>query len=138
MTNNQRTDAVGDDPANHLETAAALAVAALRRGGIGRDWLDELLRFPGDVLRSDQAAYVWDVSDDTIRRRAEAAAFTDTPIGYLMAGAVWLVSLRRLLDAIEREGGRPARLAAQTRANKIGVLRFQPQTSAAFAVVTAS
>jgi hypothetical protein len=90
------------------------------------------------VLRSDQAAYVWDASDDTIRRRAEAAAFTDKPIGYLMAGAVWLISLRRLLDAIEHEDGRPGRLAAQSRANKLAVLRLQPQTSAAFAVVTAS
>jgi hypothetical protein len=105
--------------AEHLEDAAAQAIAALRLDALDRDWLDEILDSSGDGLKSDQAAFVAGVSVDTARRRAEAAAFTDKPIGILMAGAVWLFSLRRLLDAIELKDGRPARLAAQSRAEKM-------------------
>jgi hypothetical protein len=122
-------DTARDDLADHLEAAAIQAATALRQSP-GRDWLDELLDYSGDALRSDQAAYVWDTSDDTIRRRAEAAALTGKPIGYLLAGAVWLISRRRLLDAIELEDGRHARLVAQTRADKSAALRFEPQKSA--------
>jgi hypothetical protein len=122
---------VRDELANLLEATAAQVVTALRRGANGRDWLDEILDSSGDVVRSDQAAYIWGASDDTIRRRTEAAELAGVPIGYLMAGSVWLFSLRRLLDAIELEDGRHARLAAQTRADKNAALRFQPHNSAA-------
>jgi hypothetical protein len=118
------------DLAEHLEAVATQAVTALRQSP-GRDWLDEILDASGDGLRSHEAAYIADVSTDTVCRRAEAAALTGRPIGYLMAGAVWLFSLRRLLDAIELKYGLPARLAAQSRAEKTVILRSAPQKSAA-------
>jgi hypothetical protein len=90
---------------------AAQATAASRRVAPARNWLDELLNADGDGLTSSSAAYIADVSTDTIGRRAEAAASTDGPIGILMAKAVWLISLRRLLDSIELRDGLPARLA---------------------------
>jgi hypothetical protein len=119
------------DHADKLEAAAAQAVAALRLAVVpGRDWLDELLGVGGDGLTSTEAAIIAGTSDSTVRRRAVDAALTDKPIGILMAGAVWLFSLCRLLDAIEEEKGRPARLAAQSRADKNAGLRGQRQKSA--------
>jgi hypothetical protein len=118
------------DLADHLEDTAALAVTALRLIVPCRDWLDEILDASGDGLRSHEGAYIAAVSVDTICRRAEAAALIGRPIGYLMAGSVWLISLRRLLDAIELKEGMPARLEAQTRADKNAFLRSQPQQSA--------
>ena len=116
---------------------AAQAVASLRLDVPGRDWIEQLLDAGGDGLTSTEAAYVAGVHPDTVRRRAEAAALTDKPIGVLMAGAVWLFSLRRLLDAIEHRDGLPARLAAQSRAQKNAVLRFQPEKSAQIPIATA-
>jgi hypothetical protein len=104
----------GHDLADYLESAALEAVTALRLVTPGRDWLDEILDADGDGLTSSSAAYIADVSTDTIGRRADAAASTDRPLGILMAGAVWLISLRRLLDSIELRDGLPARLAAQS------------------------
>jgi hypothetical protein len=118
------------DHADQLEAAAAQAVAALRLVVPGRDWLDELLNAGGDGLKSAEAAYIAGTSDSTVRRAAMAAALTDKPIGILMAGAVWLFSLRRLLDAIEEDEGLPARLAAQSRADKTAELRELRQKSA--------
>jgi hypothetical protein len=117
--------------ADHLEAVATQAAIALRLVTPARDWLDEILDASGDGLRSHEAAYIADFSTDTVCRRAEAAALTNKPIGILMAGAVWLISLRRLLVAIELEGGLPARLEAQTRAEKNAYLRLLPQKSAA-------
>jgi hypothetical protein len=116
--------------ADRLEATAAQAIAALRLVAPARDWLDELLDASGDGLTSSSAAYIADVSTDTICRRAEAAASTDRPIGILMAKADWLISLRRLLDSIELRDGLPARLAAQSRADKNASLRLLPQNSA--------
>jgi len=123
-------DATCRDLADHLEATAAQAVTALRLIAPGRDWLDELHDPHGDGLRSHEAAYIADVSVDTICRRAEAATRVGKPIGDLMAGSVWLISLRRLLDAIELKDGMPARLVAQSRAEKNAYLRSQPQKSA--------
>jgi hypothetical protein len=116
--------------ADRFETMAAQATATLRLVAPDRDWLDEILNADGDGLTSSSAAYIADVSTDTICRRAEAAARTDTPIGVLFAKAVWLISLRRLLDSIELRDGLPARLAAQSRADKNACLRLLPQNSA--------
>jgi hypothetical protein len=129
-------DNARDDLADRLEAAAAKAATALRVTP-ARDWLEQILDPYGDGLKSDEAAYVAGISVDTVRRRAEAAALTDNPIGVLMAGAVWLFSLRRLLDAIETKDGLPARLAAQSRAEKNAVLRFQLQNSAHLPIGTA-
>jgi hypothetical protein len=115
--------------ADRFEAMAAQTTAALRLGAPDRDWLDEILNADGDGLTSSTAAYIADVSPDTICRRTEAAASTDRPLGILMAGAVWLISLRRLLDAIELRDGLPARLAAQSRADKNASLRLLPQNS---------
>jgi hypothetical protein len=116
--------------ADRFEAMAAQTTAALRLIAPARDWLDELLDADGDGLTSSSAAYIADVSTDTIGRRADAAASTDRPLGMLMAGAVWLISLRRLLDSIELRDGLPARLAAQSRADKNACLRLLPQNSA--------
>lgn len=123
-------DIARDELADHLEATATQAVTALRLVTPARDWLDEILHASGDGLRSHEAAYIADFSTDTVCRRAEAAALIGRPIGYLMAGSVWLISLRRFLDAIELKDGRPARLAAQYRADKNAVLRSLPQNSA--------
>jgi hypothetical protein len=122
-----------NDLAGHLEAAAVI----LRQCAPGRDWLDEVLDAGGDALKSDEAAYVADMSTDTMRRRAEAAADAGRPIAVLMAGAMWLFSERRLLAWIEARDGRPARLAAETRARKSRDLRSSPQKSPETAVATA-
>ena len=122
MTNN--------DLADRLEADVAEAAAALRQIAPGRDWLDQLLDADGDALKSDEAGFIADVHADTIRRRAEAAAAAGKPIGVLLAGAMWIFSLRRLLDAIEAKAGLPARLAAETRAKKSRELRSSPHIPA--------
>jgi hypothetical protein len=131
---------MGPDLADRLEAAAAEATAVLRQIAAtsrDRDWVDEVVDAGGDGLKSDEAAYVAGVHVDTLRRRAEAAALTDRPIGYLMAGSAWLISLRRLLDAIERRDGKPARLAAETRARKNAELRLLSEKSAGSPITAA-
>jgi hypothetical protein len=111
-----------DDPvAQALDTLAA----ALRRRPAGRTWIDEYLS--GEILLTDQAAAIAAVSSETIRRRCEAAALTSRPLGVLIAGSVWLVSRSQLLDQIELRDGKPARLAAATRAEKLTEMRSSPQ-----------
>src|SRR6266566_9399052 len=96
-----------DDPvAKALDTLAA----ALRRRPASRTWIDEYLS--GEILLTDQAAVLAALSSETIRRRCEAAAPTNRPLGVLIAGSVWLVSRSQLLDQIELREGKPARLAA--------------------------
>jgi hypothetical protein len=103
-----------DDPvAAALDTLAA----ELRRRPASRTWIDDY--FAGEMLYTDQAAVIAAVSSETIRRRCEAAALTNRPLGILIAGSVWLVSLSGLLDQIELREGKPARLAAATRAEKL-------------------
>jgi hypothetical protein len=123
-------DTARDELADHLEAAATQAANALRLVTPARDWLDEILDASGDGLRSHEAAYIADVSTDTVRRRAEAATLAGKPIGVLMAGSVWLISLHRWLDAIETKDGLPARLVAQSRIDKLADLRLLPQKSA--------
>ena len=111
------------DLAQLLEQAAA----ALRQRPKTRNFIDDY--FSGEMLRTDQAATIAAVSSETIRRRCETAALTNRPLGLLIAGSVWLVSLSRLLDQIELREGRPAMLAAATRAEKIAEMRSSPQQS---------
>jgi hypothetical protein len=122
-----------NDLAGHLEAAAVI----LRQCAPGRDWLDEVLDAGGDALKSDEAAYVADMSADTVRRRAEAAADAGRPIAVLMAGALWLFSEARLLGWIEAREGLPARLAAETRAKKSRELRSSSHNSARIPIATA-
>jgi hypothetical protein len=126
------------DLANRLEAITTEAAAALRQPAPERDWLDEALDPHGDGLKSDEAGFVMGCSADTARRRAEAAAAAGKPIGILIAGAVWLFAERRVLSWIEAEFGLPARLAAETRAQKSRGLRSLPQKSASPAVAAAS
>lgn len=82
----------------------------------------------GDAIKTDAAAIVAGCSAQTIRRRAEEAADTARPLGVLLAGSVWLISLHRLLDHIELNEGLPERLAAETRARKLLEMSAPQQT----------
>jgi hypothetical protein len=89
-----------------------------------RDWLAQYLAGNGDVINTDEAAYILGCHRDTARSRAEKAARTDKPIAILVASASWLFSEVRLLDSIEAEAdspesGRHDRLAAATRATQM-------------------
>jgi len=117
------------DLIERLQSVTADAVATLRKIAAPRDWLDEVFAADGDALKSDEAAYIWDVHVDTARRRAEAAAATGKPVGLLMAGAVYLFSERRILDWTEHHHGLHARLAATTRAKKSREMRLLPDFS---------
>ena len=81
------------------------------------DWIDAYER--GEVLLTDEAATVADVSADTIRRWCSAGADSGEVLGVLIAGTAWLVSLARLLGSIERRRGRPERVIAEQRAKKM-------------------
>jgi hypothetical protein len=71
------------DLANRLEEAAA----ALRSIEPARDWLDEINDAAGDALRSDEAAFIWDIHVDTMRDRTKAAAAAGKPIAVLQTAA---------------------------------------------------
>lgn len=80
------------------------------------DWVDAWI--DGDAIRTDEAAYIYGQSVQTIRRVADASAMTGRSIGKQVSKSVWLISRRRLLDWIEREKGLPARVEANARAEK--------------------
>jgi hypothetical protein len=131
-----RTD---DDPNEQLTDALAkaqVAATALRQRAPGGDWVDAFC--DGDAVATDIAAFVAGCSTSTIRRLCVETAKAGHPIGVLIAGSNWLVSLRRLLAQIEQSDGRPAYLAAQTRANKIADLKLRDQTSIRFDRVASS
>jgi len=128
---------VTDDLAHRLQAVAAEVVTALRQVSAPRDWLDEL-EAGGDAVKADEAAFIADVSVDTVRRMAIAASEGGKPIGILVAGSLWLISRRRLLDAIELKEGRPARLQAESRARKSAEMRSPPQNSSRNLLVTAA
>jgi hypothetical protein len=98
--------------------------AAMQHRPHVRDWVDA--HHEGDVLGTDEAAYICGGSADTIRRRADAAAEEGHPLGIRHAG-IWMLDLPRLLTWIEQHEGKPARLAAETRAKKNAELRSPPQ-----------
>jgi hypothetical protein len=101
------------------------------------DWLAQLLDVVGgDVIGTDVAAMIVGCHPDTIRSRAVIAMEARQPIGILVAGAVWLFSQRRLLDAIEAHDGLPERLAAATRADKARVFRSRPTLTALKPIAT--
>ena len=80
------------------------------------DWVDAFVEH--DCIGTDEAAFIADASRQTIRRHAAEAAAAGRPIGVCIARSVWLISLRRLLDWIEQNDGRPALVAAEARAKK--------------------
>jgi transposase len=63
---------------------------------------------------------------EMLDRVCAASADTNRPCGILIA-SVWLVSRSRLLDHIELDAGKPAMLAAMSRANKIAETWSSPQ-----------
>lgn len=113
---------------DHLRLAKSLETTAerLRMYVAKGDWVDAYRG--GELITTDVAAFVVDVSTETIRRRAAEAAQSGHPIG-IQPGTIWLISLARLLDWIELHEGRPARLFAETRARQIAEMRPQPRNS---------
>ena len=119
-----------------LADADLLAELATRLAGSAKpatDWVDAF--DAAELLRSEEAAAIADVSSETIRRRCVEAADIGKPLGVHFAG-VWLVSRERLLCDIERRRGRSERLAAETRAEKVMKTRAPPQISSRFVAVT--
>jgi hypothetical protein len=94
---------------------------ALQQRKPAHDWVDAHRN--GSAFGSDVAAFISDCSPDTIRRRADAAAAAGQPLGILLAG-VWLFDLHRILKWIEEHQGRPAFLAASSRASKNTEMRL--------------
>ena len=80
-----------------------------------------------DGLRTDEAAYIADCSDQTVRRYAEQAADAGRPIGIFIARSIWLIDLQLLLGEIERRHGQAARVAAGKRVERVRGLRASPQ-----------
>jgi hypothetical protein len=114
---------------NHIDDKALLTELAARLA-VRPPPLDWVASYAvGDALKSDAAAVIAGCSAQTIRRRAEDAADTHRPLGVLLAGSVWLISLARLFDWIECHEGMPERLAAETRASKLAQLSASPQQS---------
>ncbi|WFU45458.1 hypothetical protein QA640_46450 (plasmid) [Bradyrhizobium sp. CB82] len=87
-------------------------------------------RGAGDAVNSDAAGFIADVSSATIRRRATEAAACGKPLGILIAGSIWLISKRRLIDWIRDHEGEYAALCAMTRATKLTQMSATLQASA--------
>lgn len=77
------------------------------------DWVDAFAS--GDAIRTDEAAFIARCSAQTVRRRAAEALAAGRPIGILISQSVWLISLPRWLDDIERQDGLPGRVEAEAR-----------------------
>ena len=119
-------------PETNLSNAtliAELSARLARSAGAEEDWVAAYER--GEVLRTDEAALIADVSVDTLRRYCSHAADVGQPLGVCIAGAVWLVSVRRLLADIERRKGHHARLVAEERAAKLQKSRSSPLKTSA-------
>lgn len=114
---NHKLDDIDD---RDLVAEVASRMARSRAAG---DWVDGF-----ELLTSDEAALIAECSTETVRRRAAAAAANGRRIGRQFA-TIWIISLSRLLDHIECTEGKPARLAAQTRAEKLSKTRSSPQLS---------
>jgi hypothetical protein len=108
--------------AQELDTKTPLATR--------RDWIDELLSADGDAIKTDGACEIFGLAADAVRERAVAAMIARKPVGFLLAGAWWIYSERRILDYIEVHHGLPARLAAQERAENLRKTRQLPALSA--------
>jgi hypothetical protein len=103
-------------------TLHRLAAALQQRTPRG-DWVDA---GDDDMISSDDAGFVIAKSADTAVRWFEVAAAEGFPLGIKRAG-VCLFSLRRLLIWVERRKGLPARLACESRAQKIAEMRLAQQ-----------
>jgi hypothetical protein len=112
----------------------------LKRAEAVGDWVDAA--HDGELLTSQQAAEVADVTAETIRVYAERAEASGRPIGVQFARAadgsrgVWIISRARLLAYIARHDGAPARLIAEKRAEKLPKSRLPPDISSRFLAAT--
>jgi hypothetical protein len=113
-----------------------------------RQWLDELAErleldwvsaySAGQALTTSEVAFVIDQSDDTVRRRVTEAASLSRPIGVLIAEAIYLIDVPRMLDFIEWRYGKHERLKAEGRLKKVRDLRSARQLPTRSAVARAS
>jgi hypothetical protein len=113
--------------------AASQAITERLRVPTG-DWVSAYAA--GDALTTAEAGMVAECSGETIRRHAVEAAAGGNPLGICVADAVWLISLRRLLDHIEDRHDRHERLAAESRAKKVRELRSARAYSTRFVALT--
>lgn len=88
------------------------------------DWF-ELFK-TGEILTTEQAGHIAGLSGEQIRKRCVQTAEVGQPIG-MQTAAIWLVSMRRLLDNIEQYAGPHDRLVAESRARKMLEMRATPQ-----------
>jgi hypothetical protein len=100
----------------------------------GSDWITAFTS--GEILRTEEAAMVGDVSPDTVLRRITESLQTDRPLGVRIVKSVCLISRCQWLDWIKRNEGLPAYLAAKTRADSLKS-RSPPQQSAPLAAMPA-
>jgi hypothetical protein len=112
----------------HIVRALEQITAQVRQLPPSNDWVDAY--GAGDAVNSDAAGIIADVSSATIRRRATEAAACGEPLGVLIAGSIWLVSTRRLIDWIKDHEGEHAALCASTRAAKLAQMSAPLQASA--------
>ena len=61
----------------------------------GGDWVDAWIE--GDAIGTDEAAFIYGCSAQTVRRTAVAASLAGNPIGRQMLKSVWLISRRRFI-----------------------------------------
>src|SRR5882724_1322247 len=115
------------DDRDQLATRIDQIAVELRQLPPCTDWVAAFV--DGDAVGTDEAAFVANCSAQTIRRRAIEAAAIGKPIGVWFAKSVWMISLARLLDAIEEREGRSERLSAMSRAEKYAKLSAPQQNS---------
>ncbi|MGY4287743.1 hypothetical protein ACVWXO_006963 [Bradyrhizobium sp. LM2.7] len=115
------------DQQERIARALEQITAQVGRLPPANNWVDAYSA--GDAVNSDIAGFIADVSSATIRRRAAEAATCGKPLGILIAGSIWLISTRRLIDWIRDHEGEHAALCATTRAKKIGEMSAPLQTS---------
>jgi hypothetical protein len=111
----------------HIVRALEQITAQVRQLPPSNDWIDA--HGTGDAVSSDAAAFIAGVSSATIRRRATEAAACGRPLGILIAGSIWLISKRRLIDWIRADEGEHAALCAITRATKLTQMSAPLQAS---------
>jgi precorrin-6B methylase 2 len=104
-----------DEIADRFLAAATATAALIRQRGAQRDWIDE---FDGDVILSDDAAFIMGCSESTIRRLCVETRATGKPIGKLVADSLWLISRKRLLAWVRQNQDSHAFLCAQDRSDK--------------------
>jgi hypothetical protein len=121
---------------DYLDLATFLEAAAARLRTLRPPSFFDVYR-DGKAITADEAAYICNCSPETIRRRC-AAADNTRPLGKLIAHTLWLIDLAGLLDWIEVHQGKPARLAAETRARENAKTRPRQHNSLPFVATATS